>query len=424
MKRLSTVTLATLLSLLTLGFHPAAGHHAASPQRPPRPIRDSDDPPGPIGRINVEIDHTPGTEYVYPVGLRPTPQDVDADGIPDAVEQQMLDKFAPTFAHDSRETHYPAAIEDYLPQVALMFRHKGCDDHVVLGLGQVNTRSLLRQTHPVGCQHTAGSRASNAPIKGEEFFYMFLSTCTRWTTHCQREARDNCAGNPDPKCQTTEFIQCIREQRRLERELIRRGETLDPGVVCEDIGILRGYQDLNRLRAYAAVRPSGFVRNGYNIFVRVFYPVSALEGSFLGLVGPFGKHAADWEGVSMHVTGAGELVGVTYNAHGEKTFVPAAQVVRDPADNVRPLVFVAAKSHAMYPTRGQHARNLVEPTDYHYGDRFIFPTRGRILNVGRTGRAFPGFEWTEYAGPWGEDWNPSDILGIKLEGASPKTPTF
>jgi hypothetical protein len=292
-------------------------------------------------------------------------------------------------------------------------------------MGQVNKRSLLRQVHPAGCRHQGGSLASNAPLKGDEFFYMVLSTCTKWTTGCQRTARDDCAGNPDPKCEADAFIQCLREYRRQEREMIKRGETNDPEVMCEDIGILRGFADLDRIRAYAAVRPSGFVRDGYNIYVRVFYPVSAQTGGFLfNLVCCFGEHAADWEGVSMHVTRQGELVGVQYNVHGEKTWVPAAQVLRD-ADGIRPLVFVAAQSHAMYSRAGEDGRGVLKPTDYHNGNGFAFPTRGRILNVGRTGRPMPGFEWTEYRGPWGQDWDPMTLPIIgDVEGASPKTPTF
>ena len=37
----------------------------------------------------------------------------------------------------------------------------------------------------------------------------------------------------------------------------------------------------------------------------------------------------------------------------------------------------------------------------------------------------PGFEWTEYRGPWGQDWDPTTLPIIgDVEGASPKTPTF
>lgn len=425
MRRALTITLLVLCTFLTANIRPALSSRTPGQQTPRRPINDSDDPPLPAGSRDPVQEDLPGTDFVYPRGVRPSPGDVDADGIPDAEEQRILDKFAPTFKHDARETHFPAVIEDYLPQVALVFRHKGCADHAVLGMGQVNPRSLLRQVHPVGCSHQGGSLASNAPLKGEEFFYMSLATCTRWTTECQRQARDECAGSNDPQCQANAMIECQREFRRRERELIRRGETNDPLLMCEDVGILRGFADLNRIRAYAAVRPSGSVRNGYNIYVKVFYPVSAQTGGFLfNFVCCFGEHAADWEGVSMQVTREGELVGVTYNAHGKKTWVPAAQVPRD-ADGVRPLVFVAAQSHAMYFKAGEDGRGPLKPTDYHNGNGFQFTTRGHILNVGRVGFPFPGFEWTEYRGPWGQDWDPASlpILG-DIEGASPKTPNF
>jgi hypothetical protein len=371
---------------------------------------------------------------------RPSATDRDADDIPDDLEQRLLDKFAPVFMYDKNENVFPIKVADYVGQVFLTFAHRGCEDHPVLSIGEVSLRSLLRQVHPVGCGHRFGSAASNAPPPRigpfSEFYYMSLSTCVRWSTACQRQAEDDCRGNPDPACSRAALIACHTEFMRLQREAIKRGDTLDPGELCEDVGISRGFDREDRVEAYASVRKSERLAGAYEIFVKLFYPQNTMES--LG----FGYHVGDWEGVSIHVTRDERAFYITYPQHEGKQVA-----LRSPTDprgtwgslairkrdrfvpkfegGTHLVVFVAAKSHASYPLSGTDGRGVLLPADHHNGNnRFVFRTQGRIVNVGRTGRPFPGSEWIEYRGYWGQDWDPANVLFVNLEGASPPTPEF
>lgn len=405
-------------------------------ERPAAPGRDVDDPALPRGQRVARA----AEPYSY-APVRPSATDRDADTIPDDLEQRLLDKFAPVFRFDAKENVYPLKVADYLGQVFLMFRHKGCEDHPVLSIGEVSLRSLLRQVHPVGCDHSGGSAASNAPPRGprpffstSEFYYMSLSTCTRWSTACQRQAEGDCGDNPDPACRRAALIACHREFMRLQREAIKRGETIGAGEQCEDVGISRGFNRDDRVEAYASVRKSEKFAGAYEIFVKLFYPQNTMES--LG----FGYHVGDWEGVSIHVTRDERAFHVTYPQHEGKQ-----EASRSPTDpragwvgfssmhhrfvpefegDTHLVVYVAAKSHASYPLKGTNGRGLL-PADHHNGDnRFVLRTQGRIVNVGRTEHPFPGSEWIEYRGYWGQDWDPATALFVNLEGASPPTPRF
>jgi hypothetical protein len=424
----------SLLILAALAICSAAALGNLQAQQ--RPGRDVDDPVLPGGQRAARAIE----EYSYPPN-RPAVNDRDGDGITDDLEQRLLDKFAPIFKYDTTENVFPLKVGDFLGQSFLIFRHDGCEDHTALSIGALNLRSLVRQVHPTGCDHRGRSAASNAPpprvgnpIFRQEFYYLSLSTCIRWSTECQRQAEDDCRGNPDPACRTRALIECHREFMRRQREAIRRGDTIDAGEMCEDVGISRGFKREDRIEAYASVRPSKKAAGAYEIMVKVFYPQNTLQAH------GFGYHAGDWEGVDIHVTRDERAFLVTYYQHEGK--VVAARSPTDPSvpwlgiinlhrnfvpdfDNGTHLVvYVAAKSHASYPTSGSDGRGILLPSDHHRGDDFVFRTQGRIVNVGRTERPSPGSEWIEFRGYWGQDWDPATLLVVDLEGASPPTPRF
>jgi hypothetical protein len=299
----------------------------------------------------------------------------------------------------------------------------------------------VRQVHPTLCDHKGRSAASNAPpprvgnpLFRQEFYYLSLSTCIRWSTECQRQAENDCRGNPDPACRSRALAECHREFMRRQREAIRRGETIGAGEMCEDVGISRGFEREDRIEAYASVRPSKKADGAYEIMVKVLYPQNTLQS--LG----FGYHAGDWEGVDIHVTSDERVFYVTYYQHAGKQVLlrsatdPGAgwrggnpkdprRIAPDFEGDTHLVVYVAAKSHASYPKDGTDGRGPL-PADHHNGDDFVFRTQGRIVNVGRRERPSPGSEWIEFRGYWGQDWDPATALFIDLEGASPPTPRF
>lgn len=373
-------------------------------------LGDEDEPRRPAGpRRELE----PPTVPV----IRPTAADKDADGLDDALEERLLQKFAPVFRFDSREDTFPSTVEDFLAQSVLMFSHVGCRDHIVLGPGELSTRSLVRQTHNFSCDHSRGSTSSTTPIRPYasfrvEFFYIDLIRCPGHRSLCEQRAASECGA--DAECRRTFVIRCL-----------AGGYVSTWAHPCTDSGITRGVQNVSRLQAYAGVAPSTLVPNAIEIRVRLFYPASTLTKA------GYGYHEGDFEGAAVHVTRDEQIHTVRYFNHDgakytyanpERWFQTRPEIV----DGTHVVVYVAAQSHAAYPHAGEAGRGLIKPTDYHRGNhRFSFPTQGRIVNVGSSRYPFPGFGWLEFSGFWGEHFDAASIPIVgEVEGASPKSPSF
>ncbi|HEX2061511.1 MAG TPA: hypothetical protein VHK90_12290 [Thermoanaerobaculia bacterium] len=348
---------------------------------------------------------------------RPTPADKDADGLDDGLEERLLQKFAPVFRFDSREDTFPATVEDFLAQSVLMFSHPRCRDHVVLGPGELNTRSLVRQTHNFGCQHNLGSTSSTTPIHRVdrwlvEFFYIDFIRCPGHRGLCEQRAAGECGA--DAECRRTFIARCL-----------AGGYVSTWAHPCSDHGITRGVQNVSRLQAYGGVSQSMLVPNAIEIRVRLFYPASTQTRA------GFGYHEGDWAGVGLHITRDEQIHTVRYFNHDGNLHTfgnPERWLQRRPelVDGTHVVVYVAAQSHASYPFAGEDGRGAIKPTDHHRGNhRFSFPTQGRIVNVGSSKHPFPGFGWLEFSGFWGEHFDAAELPIVgELEGSSPKSPSY
>lgn len=99
--------------------------------------------------------------------------DVDADGLDDAIEDQLAVKYAPEvrLAPSSIDWTRPANVDWYLARVHMRFNHSGCPDCQVLALGTSTQSNLSTRSHQTKnwlCSHTSTTYASNQSHK--EFF--------------------------------------------------------------------------------------------------------------------------------------------------------------------------------------------------------------------------------------------------------------
>src|SRR5688572_7923317 len=71
---------------------------------------------------------SPAGEVDEPEMLDPT--DDDADGIPDALEDRLMQRFGPELRlpPDAIDWTRPANVDWYLPQMKMRFDHPGCPD--------------------------------------------------------------------------------------------------------------------------------------------------------------------------------------------------------------------------------------------------------------------------------------------------------
>jgi hypothetical protein len=120
-----------------------------------------------------------------------------------------------------------------------------------------------------------------------------------------------------------------------------------------------------------------------------------------------GHHEGDWEMVQVGLNGSFAAQKMTYAAHNGAYRLGWANVVKDGVGSTRPVVYVAARSHASYPEPGETEVVWILATDHHQGDgleKASMPVE----------EIDSGTRWTHWPGRWGSS----------LDGStpSPKTP--
>lgn len=120
-----------------------------------------------------------------------------------------------------------------------------------------------------------------------------------------------------------------------------------------------------------------------------------------------GHHEGDWEMVQVGLNGSFAAQEMTYAAHNGAYRLNWADVVKDGVGSTRPVVYVAARSHASYPEPGETGVVWTLATDHHQGDG-LEKASMPIEEIDS------GIKWTHWPGRWGSS----------LDGStpSPKTP--
>lgn len=272
-----------------------------------------------------------------------TPTDGDCDGIADATESYLAEKFAPIFRHDSGETNFPSSAEWYLARTHMRFHHDGgCSDDQLYNLGCVTASRLCGVKHKVksgtfSCNHTSTYRSSS----------LFYSSGDKFFLQIPNDANE---------------------------QLTRIGDWTGASWKC-----------------YARVRHSLVWGGAWDIQYWLFYPYNSLS---------LGEHEGDWEHITVTVNKNETLRSIYYAAHdseGER-FVPGEFTT---IGITHPVSYVADGSHANYPTADFTPRGLL-PGDAHDGEGFEVDCRGLTENMGEDGAPLNANHWLRYAGHWGE----------------------
>jgi hypothetical protein len=275
-----------------------------------------------------------------------TTSDLDRDGITDAVEDELMRKFAPVVRFHKDEQYLPANVGWYLQRVRMRFEVQLGFDHQLLDKGEVNITNLISQR-----DH---NQASGLSAKPTDFFL---------------EQTD--AGGGD--------------ELDSYREETREG-TGASGWTC-----------------YAHVRPVSI--STYDIQYIFFY---AYNGDLLPTPAE-SAHEADFEHITVRVSADLKTIEkIYYAAHddeGKWYYLSNGTGTDDgytlTADG-RPVVYSAVDSHASYPRAGQFDRGLSLPADETGEGGPVWDCINNVVNAGEKEYPRAGMEWIQYSGRWGE----------------------
>jgi hypothetical protein len=285
-----------------------------------------------------------------PGGNIDDPTDNDQDGIGDALERHLMERFGPELRLPPANIDWtrPANVDWYLPQMKMRFDHAGCpdDSENLLDVGNIDFDNLSQQTHYTKaggtglCRHNDG--ADDLRESSKRALEFFLEAGNNDAVH---------KGIPDERA--------------------------------------------SEWRAYIQVRPSSYVTAdgraaAYDLQVWDFFPYNDNIGG--------ANHEADWEHMTISISSDLAVVSVFYATHNEGHRVDDLTKLQWTGEHV--VGYVADGSHATYESPGDHPGPVV--ADHCYDGGPVWNTWENFANLGQLGHILDGQTWAAYGGRWGE----------------------
>jgi hypothetical protein len=277
-----------------------------------------------------------------------TTPDFDSDGISDAVEDELMMRFAPVVRLHPEEKYLPADISWFVTRVKMCVDVRLRPDQKFLKLGEVTISSLLSQTYK--------SQTSGLSAEPTDFF--------------------------------------------LEQTDIKNGDSFDDFRKETRVG-----NSPSDWICYAHIRyaPSDY-QGMYDVQYIFFY---AYNGDMAW--GPVeSAHEADFEHITVRVesdlSSIHEIYYAAHDAEGKWYMKQISQSVNDGYSTTtdgRPIVYSGLDSHASYPWACQWKRTRM-PDDYTSENGPEWDCLNRIINVGEKANPNPNTMWIQYSGHWGE----------------------
>ncbi|MCB1036003.1 MAG: Vps62-related protein, partial [Acidobacteria bacterium] len=179
----------------------------------------------------------------------------------------------------------------------------------------------------------------------------------------------------------------------------------------------RGGQAPAVVPCYGHARKAPGGETGIDLQYWFFYP---FNGDITGTGGALGaEHEGDWEHVTIWVDDAGTTRLQTYmSRHRNEGEWYEDYELEISGEQVH--VYSAIDSHASYPAADEGQRPGL-PDDHTAGGGPVWNCRtagGGTINMGELLHSFPGNEWLDYSGRWGDD------LEIEDTAHSPRGPAY
>lgn len=269
----------------------------------------------------------------------------DGDNVPDALEDELLWRFAPVVRLHPSDSYRPSSADWYIARTHMRFDHSGCGDDQILNKGQITPYNIDLQSHQnkngwPSCSHNSTWQYSDMRTPNSRFFLQIPNDSAEGTTRLGAPSSD---------------------------------------WTC-----------------YAHVRMAPGSANQYDIQYWFFYPYNG------ALSAGQGGHEGDWEHITVRVWDDGTTVSQIYfSAHNNEGQWYQPWQVSYTGDG-RPIAWSAVNSHASYPWAGTWVRNNL-PDDQTANGGPAWDCRRGVWNVGERGLPLnKGRYWLNYSGRWGE----------------------
>lgn len=269
--------------------------------------------------------------------------DSDADGISDALEEQLARRFAPIIRLYPTDEFRPSSAPWYMARTHMRFHHSNCSDHQILNLGTITNSNISTRSHqntgiPPFCIHSGSTEFSDLRTSPSRFFLQIPNDANELTTRLGAPPTD---------------------------------------WTC-----------------YAHVRraPSS---SDYDVQYWLFFPYNG--DSTAGA----GAHEGDWEHVTVRISSSGTAISQMYfSAHdNEGRWYAANQLL---FSGGRPVAYSAWHSHASYPYAQTWNRSFPLPADYTADGGPAWDCQVSLRNTGERGLPPGGLTFLNYSGRWGE----------------------
>jgi hypothetical protein len=270
--------------------------------------------------------------------------DLDNDGIVDRCEQTLAEKFAPIVFHDAGEEKLPTNVDWFLQRTSLRYYDDGCEpDLDIPVLSHPSQADLLRWSYQGGCDDVTDTVFSNDTRSERKQRTFYLA-----------DVADGDKPGSSNTADWTTYFHAYRNDRR--------------GVTIQ------------YWRFYAA------------------------DGGKDPVIGVFGGHGGDWEGIHVVLDDCLRPVQVNLMGHTGIERVPWDQMSKD---GNHPKIFSEAGGHASHnlPSFLPSIFRFTQQQTWtggtvHWDDGRVTPG-GALLNIGEKMAPLNGQFFIRYSGIWG-----------------------
>lgn len=305
----------------------------------------------------------------------PHEADLDADGLPDDLEQTLAEKFAPIVFHENNEPNLPTNVDVFLTHTALLYHDENCspplDEQIVIPKTQ---RDLLNHSHPPTCGSSGGTVSSSGTLSDDK----------RTTFYLKDLEQSQRIGSVD-STQWTTYFHCY--------------PTADSGFVVK-YWRFYAFNTGKTVRDIAAEHFS-------NLWSKLPRWVQSIIGSPMA-----GFHGGDWEGVQVVLDKGQTPSEIWFLGH---TAIEKLKWESVSKEGTHPKILAEFGGHSSSPFIGADESHFIHQECWTGGKvtgnraGFQFSKTGSLINVGEKTAPLNGQDFIQYSGLWGSPSQTKDI---------------
>jgi hypothetical protein len=295
----------------------------------------------------------------------PEPIDLDADGLDDNLENELMYRYAPVIYLDKDEKYLPASVEWLYGKATLNVYNDECNTN----FGTFNSEDNL-----IG--------------KSEDFKDLNFDYIKKYGSICMK----------------TEDIDGI--EKKLSSTSQDNYDEYHYFYLDIYNNSLKGTEDMNQWATYSRVYPN--IYEGINIHYWYFFPNNDPSITPLG-----SEHEGDWEHITVELDNKYNPTFISYAHHEDITYYDWNDSIIRKTDG-HPFVYIADGTHASFPDPS--LIELPRETSFQKGKEFKSWIDGNLVNTGElSSYGSPFMKFIDYGGRWGAT-RPRGVVGGNFPG--------